>query len=368
MNSKQRNLLLVLILVIIVGIVFVIESRKANQGSEFSVVEVASPTKGMDLEMKEKMFEQAKEITTPDGFINTEPFSLADYIGEKVILIDFWTYSCINCQRTTPFLNAWWEKYEDDGLLMVGIHTPEFEFEKDYDNVAAAVEEFGIEFPIVLDNDYSTWRAYQNRYWPRKYLIDIDGFIVYDHIGEGAYEKTEKKIQELLSERRDRLGLDEVVNQDIVDIEPERALFVQTPEIYFGAARNNQIVNHVAYQEGLQLLSFPDDASGDHVYLDGAWSFTSEYVTTTEQGAKILLNYKAKNVFMVASADSDVRLRVTRNGDELGQEAGSSVEDGIVVVQADQLYKLIEDSSVGEHQLLIEVLDPGLRAFTFTFG
>ena len=204
MKSSQRNLLLVFVILLILGGIYTLESRKVDQGGEFDVVQVTSPSEGMDREKKEKMFDVAKEITTPNGYINIDDINIADAIGKKVILIDFWTYSCINCQRTTPFLNAWWDKYEDDGLLMIGIHTPEFEFEKDYNNVADAVKEFGIEFPVVLDNDFSTWRAYQNRYWPRKYLIDIDGFIVYDHIGEGGYDETEKKIQELLEERRVR--------------------------------------------------------------------------------------------------------------------------------------------------------------------
>jgi thiol-disulfide isomerase/thioredoxin len=133
------------------------------------------------------------------GYINThDGFRLSEIVGKKVVLVDFWTYSCINCQRTQPYLNAWYKKYKDAGLEIVGVHTPEFAFEKDRANVVAAVEKFGITYPVVQDNDYQTWGTYGNRYWPRKYLIDIDGYIVYDHIGEGGYEETEEKIQELL--------------------------------------------------------------------------------------------------------------------------------------------------------------------------
>ena len=144
---------------------------------------------------KSKRYSVAKEITTPDGFINTDgkPVTIGEFVGKKVVLLDIWTYSCINCQRTTPYLNAWYEKYKDDGLVIIGLHTPEFEFEKVYQNVLDATNRLGIKYPVVLDNDYSTWNAYQNRFWPRKYLIDIDGFVVYDHIGEGAYEETETK-------------------------------------------------------------------------------------------------------------------------------------------------------------------------------
>src|SRR3990167_6237732 len=147
-----------------------------------------------------------KEITSPSGFVNTGPFNLKDIVGKKVILLDFMTYSCINCQRTFPYLNAWYEKYKDQGLEIVGIHTPEFAFEKNIENVREAMRRFGILYPVVFDNDYATWRAYGNQYWPRKYLIDIHGDIVYDHIGEGAYEETEMKIRELLLERSRLLG------------------------------------------------------------------------------------------------------------------------------------------------------------------
>src|SRR3989344_7615215 len=135
--------------------------------------------------------EKYKEIVNPSGFVNTDGITVGSQVGKKVVLVDFMTYSCINCQRTFPYLNAWYKKYKDQGLEIIGIHTPEFAFEKDIENVREAMKRFGIMHPVVLDNDYATWRAYGNRFWPRKYLIDIHGDIVYDHIGEGAYEETE---------------------------------------------------------------------------------------------------------------------------------------------------------------------------------
>ena len=150
--------------------------------------------------------ERYVEMKNPSGFLNAEPFAFADLVGEKVILVNFLTYSCINCQRTFPYLNEWYTKYGEEGLAVIGIHTPEFAFEKDIENVRMALATYGIEFPVVLDNDYATWRAYGNNYWPRKYLIDIEGNIVYDHIGEGAYEETEEKIREALREREKKIG------------------------------------------------------------------------------------------------------------------------------------------------------------------
>ena len=153
-------------------------------------------------------FQQYTEIRNPSGYVNSEPFLLEDLVGEKVILLKFTTYSCINCQRTYPFVKFWDLKYRNEGLETIFIHTPEFSFEKDIDNVQAAMDEEGITFPVVLDNEYSTWRAYGNRFWPRMYLIDIHGNIVYDHIGEGAYDETDAKIAELIAERKEVLGLE----------------------------------------------------------------------------------------------------------------------------------------------------------------
>lgn len=153
---------------------------------------------------KEAEFRRAEEIVAATGFVNTGGVSLAEARGEKkVVLLEFWTYSCYNCQNVQPYVNAWHERYAGDGLLVVGVHTPEFEFEKEYANVEAAVGEAGIEYPVVLDNDWAIWDAYDNRYWPAIYLIDADGFIRHEHFGEGAYEETEARIQELLAERDD---------------------------------------------------------------------------------------------------------------------------------------------------------------------
>ncbi len=150
---------------------------------------------------KEKKFDRAAEITGPTGYINTDGISLEALKGDKVVLLEFWTYTCYNCQNAQPYISGYHDEYADDGLQVIGVHSPEFEFEKDYNNVAAAVQEAGIQYPVVLDNNYATWNAYNNLYWPAWYLIDSDGFIRYKHFGEGAYGETEKKIRELLKEK-----------------------------------------------------------------------------------------------------------------------------------------------------------------------
>jgi thiol-disulfide isomerase/thioredoxin len=150
---------------------------------------------------KEDTYQRAREITGSTGLINTDGVSIKGAVGEKVVLVEFWTYSCFNCQNAQPHINALYEKYNDDGLLVIGVHTPEFGFEKDFSNVQEAVKQTNIKYPVVLDNHYAIWNAYGQRFWPAWYLIDADGFIRYRHFGEGAYDETGQKIQELLDEK-----------------------------------------------------------------------------------------------------------------------------------------------------------------------
>jgi thiol-disulfide isomerase/thioredoxin len=154
---------------------------------------------------KESEYERASEITGSTGLINTDGVSIKEAAGEKVVLVEFWTYSCFNCQNAQPHINALYEKYKDDGLQVIGIHSPEFGFERDISNVRDAVAQANIEYPVVLDNNYAIWNAYGQRFWPAWYLIDADGFVRYKHCGEGAYEETDQKVQELLAER-DRIS------------------------------------------------------------------------------------------------------------------------------------------------------------------
>ncbi len=155
-------------------------------------------------------FKKYIEIVRPSGFVNSnnQPITIGEYVGKKVIVLNVMTYSCSNCQATFPYVNTWYEAYKDDGLIVIGLHTPEFAFEKDKDNVEEAMLKFGITYPVIMDNEYATWNAYGNRFWPRKYLIDIHGNIVYDHIGEGAYEETDAEIVKALVERKRVLGLE----------------------------------------------------------------------------------------------------------------------------------------------------------------
>ncbi|MEK6854351.1 MAG: thioredoxin family protein, partial [Nanoarchaeota archaeon] len=179
---------------------------------------------------------KAPELVGISDWINSKPLKLADLKG-KVVLVDFWTYTCINCIRTLPYLTLWQEKYSDKGLVILGIHSPEFDFEKDLENVKRAVAKYSIKYPVALDNDHDTWRAFRNNYWPHKYLIDVNGRIRYDHTGEGSYDRTEMAIQELLKERAEKMDEKVAIPKSISSpkgVTGVNFTSIATPEIYFG--------------------------------------------------------------------------------------------------------------------------------------
>ena len=267
------------------------------------------------------------EIVNPSGFVNTDGITIKELIGKKVILVDFLTYSCINCQRTFPYLNAWYAKYKDQGLEIIGIHTPEFAFEKDINNVREAMKGYGIMHPIVLDNNYATWGAYNNNYWPRKYLIDINGNIVYDHIGEGAYEETEMKIRELLEERAKLLGttLENRDNLLVVDSKSNGANNPRSPETYFGSERNEYLKNGVSGKSGEQSFIVPTSYTKNALYLDGAWNIKNEFAETVSE-SKIIYRYNAKEVYIVAESDVSSVVKVFQDGKLVFDSAGVDVE------------------------------------------
>jgi len=224
-NSK--NIFLVVVIIIVASSIYYLNSQRVvvqefNEQLDEQIsdvtVEVASDYIRDDEAIAKKIgfFSEAPELRGIAGYLNTDPNIRIQNLKGKVVLVDFWTYTCINCIRTFPFLNSWHEKYEDDGLVIIGVHTPEFEFEKLTENVQDAIDQYDIEYAVVQDNSYATWRDYANRFWPHKYIIDIDGFIRYDHIGEGGYTETERVIQGLLKERMERIGegkLEEEISQ-----------------------------------------------------------------------------------------------------------------------------------------------------------
>lgn len=381
MNTQERYALLTVVLIAIVGSIWYLQKDTVSHiGNTGEMILAGEQSTSMSATDKATQYPRAREIVNPSGFINSPipdgtgqaPFTLSEFIGKKVILVDIWTYSCINCQRTLPYITAWHDKYEDDGLLIVGIHTPEFEFEKVYENVQKAVKQFGIEYPVVLDNDYGTWNNYNNRYWPRKYLIDIDGYIVDDHIGEGGYEETERKIQELLQERAQRLGEESSVETSTVAVsattDPNKP---RTPEIYFGAWRNELWGNGTAKKVGATPTELPKVLLPNYFYLQGNWNIESEFAQANSAGDTIMLRYSGANVYMVAQSDMPTVVEVRIDGKLVPQTMrGTSVgADGTFTVHESKLYHIMSDQNGwGEHTIELIIKTPGLEAFTFTFG
>ena len=218
-------------------------------------------------------------------YLNTSPEELTKRIEDKVVLYDIWTYSCVNCIRTLPFITSWDEKYSEQGLLIIGIHSPEFEFEKNPQNVKAAIEKYGISYPVVMDNDMKTWKAFENNYWPRKYIADHEGNIRYDHIGEGSYQETEKIIQQLLNERSMAMGLENISENKLVSIEEFEHTLFRTPELYFGykfAQNRNQLGSEEGFQpEKIVKYSEPSIVELNKFYPIGNWKNNDDSMELT---------------------------------------------------------------------------------------
>ena len=334
-------------------------------------IQQSSGTTSSSESLLTKPGEKAPEITSPAGFVNTneKPITIGEFKGKKVVLVDMWTYSCINCQRTLPYIKAWYDAYHDQGLEIIGIHTPEFSFEKVQKNVEDAVAKAGIKYPVVLDNDYGTWNAFKNEFWPHKYLIDINGNIVYDHTGEGGYDLTEQAIRQALEERRAVLGLAASTTMATstmpVDATP---LLVGSPETYFGAARNQYLGNGKQSVVGMQNLTIPASIDVNTLYLAGQWNFSAESAVNSGP-AKIIYKYQAKSLYFVGDGKNPVRIKVLVDGKVPGELHGMDIDtQGNGTITDSRLYKLVEGSAYGEHTIEIQILDGNLEAFTFTFG
>ncbi|MEK9158040.1 MAG: cytochrome c biogenesis protein DipZ [Patescibacteria group bacterium] len=302
---------------------------------------------------------KAPEIIQGGVLFNSEPLTLEQLKG-KVVIIDFWTYSCINCQRTMPYLRAWHEKYADKGLVIIGVHAPEFEFEKSEKNVAQAIKDFKLTYPIVQDNDFATWRAYNNRYWPAKYFIDKEGYIRYSHFGEGAYDESEKVIQELLKEAG-ATDVSSKINNPTYQIQ------AKTPEIYLGYGRIEHFDSpETIKKDALGTYSTPKNVGSNEVAYGGAWNVMEEYANP-QKGSTLTLNFESKEVFLVMrTKDTPAKVKVYL--DNKMQNFGKDNINGVVTVDKDTLYRLISLPSAGKHILRLEFEDNNAELFAFTFG
>lgn len=300
----------------------------------------------------------APELVGLSDWINTAPLTIAGLKGQ-VILIDFWTYSCINCIRTLPYLKQWLEKYNDKGLVIIGVHTPEFEFEKDLKNVENAVERFKIHYPVALDNQYETWQAYHNSYWPAKYLIDQNGIIRYVHFGEGEYSETENAIRSLL-----KMPTLQASQQTHIAYRPT------TPEIYLGYQRAAN------YSSDIHLLpnktisySYDQPLEEDQIGLKGTWRASQEYISSESETASLELNFISNRVYIVLGGESNLPIQIELDGSPLPQKYHTmDTNQGRLFVKEDRKYDLANlQGDYGRHRLTLYI-PKGIKAYTFTFG
>ena len=317
-------------------------------------------------------FKKAPELVGISHYINTNPEELSEELKGKVVLYDIWTYSCINCVRTLPYITAWDDKYSEQGLLIVGVHSPEFEFEKDPENVKMAVDKHGISYPVVLDNEMETWKAFENRYWPRKYIADHEGYIRYDHIGEGEYQETEKIIQRLLSERAAGLGIQMTSAEQLVDIKEFEHTLFRTPELYFGyhfAQNRNQLGSQEGFQpEKIVTYSEPENIELHKFYPTGDWKNHEDSMELVSETGTIKLLYNAKEVNIVT--ENNAELEIFLDGKPLDSSySGADISsDNKLLVTEPNIYNIIDSEDSATHTMEIKIQGTGFKIFTFTFG
>lgn len=313
-------------------------------------------------------------ISDATHWFNSPPLTSESLRG-KVVLVDFWTYSCINCLRTLPYLKAWDEKYRDQGLVIIGVHTPEFAFEKDQRNVGQAIRDLGIKYPVAMDNQYAIWNAYNNQYWPAHYLIDAQGHIRDQHFGEGAYDETERMIQTLLKEAH--LGA-LAMNEGLVQVAGQGATAAamdtkRSPETYVGYARQQNLVSPEPVKRDVAAhYSTPRVLKPDQWALSGKWRISAEAAAVQSSGGAISYRFQGRDLHLVLGTlhGKPVRFRVTLDGGAPGADHGTDIDaQGNGVVREQRLYQLIRQSGkIGVHTFRIEFPDAGAEAFAFTFG
>ena len=346
-------------------------------------------------------FIKAPEFAQISGYINTpnnnSPITLSSLRG-KVVLLYIWTYTCINSIRPMPYIDDWNQKYSNKGLVIVGVHSPEFQFEKNYANVKDAVQRFGITYPVIIDSDHGTWNAYGNNYWPRFYLIDTQGYIRYDHIGEGGYDQIEKSIQSLLAERAALMGAKEISfsTKPTTVIKPRSLYYIDlrqstTPEIYVGY---NTARTPLGNPEGFkpdQTVSYSIPSNTNFkpsiAYLQGKWKNNPDNMELQNDTGKIALVYYAKSINIVAGGRGEGIVSNDNDNDKssagggYGQAAGNSTakisdnslgqdlsSDGSFRIDGQRLYNLAIHNNYAVHYILINVKGKGFQFYTFTFG
>jgi len=310
-------------------------------------------------------------------WLNSPPLTAQSLRG-KVVLVDFWTYSCINCLRSLPYVKAWAEKYKDQGLVVIGVHAPEFAFERNIDNVKKATHDLGIDYPVAIDNNYAIWRSLNNEYWPAHYFVDAQGRIRYHHFGEGDYAESEKVIQQLLAEAGHANATSVTTGLTSTSVMGVEAAAdnsdMKSPETYIGYSRAENFASPGGEaQDKSHTYAAPTQLSLNEWGLDGKWRVGEEHATLAAASGGIVYRFHARDLHLVLGPDKDgkpVRFRVSIDGAAPGAAHGSDVTpDGTGTVTEQRLYQLVrQGGDVKDHTFSIEFLDPGVEAYSFTFG
>jgi thiol-disulfide isomerase/thioredoxin len=311
-------------------------------------------------------------------WLNSTPLSFRQLRG-RVVLVDFWDYTCVNCIRTLPYVQAWHERYGGKGLTVIGVHTPEFTFAQYESNVERGVREFGLTYPIVVDNDREIWKAFANRYWPTKYLLDKDGYLRYAHFGEGAYRECEETIRELLLETNPTLAFPPLMDPIRGEDRDGAVCFQPSPELYLGNARG-RIGNEGGFQEdSIADYVLPPEIRENVFYVAGRWASTAEYMEAAGEGEHcILLKYEASgvNLVMAAPRGKACEVIVLQNGKPLSRaqktpdtrfRSVEGREESYLVVQSARMYALVDNHEFGPQMLELRC-PAGVAVFAFTFN
>ncbi len=308
------------------------------------------------------------------GWINSKPLTAKELKG-KVVLVDFWTYSCINCLRSLPYIRAWANKYKDSGLVVIGVHTPEFDFEKELPNVQKAVQKFGITYPVALDSNHAIWDAFHNEYWPAHYFIDAKGRVRFEHFGEGNYDQSERWIQQLLKEANAKPMPATAVSVRGEGVEAAAdSNDVRSPETYIGYARAEHFASPGGIKENREkLYTAPSQPRLNQWGLAGDWVDHQQIAELKSAGGKIVYHFHARDLHLVLGPTTDgkpVRFRVTIDGQAPGENHGVDTDaEGNGVVTGYRLYQLVrQKGAVTDRIFAIEFESPGVQAFSFTFG
>ena len=346
MSLKDYIYILIAIILIIIAGIYVDKSTKINLGIFSKLQNQNSNNVVPEFGVNFSDYGPAPDFKKGDNWLNSQPLTMASLKG-KVVLVDFWTYSCINCIRTLPYVTKWYDTYKDNGLVVVGVHTPEFSFEKNTNNVKNAISQFNIHYPVVQDNDYGIWTSYGNEYWPADYLINQKGEIVEEHFGEGEYDQTENDIRSLLG-----------LNAININVNSNNLNEIDSPEMYFGT---NRLANLTPNQSPSLIpadYTLSQNLALNNFSFGGKWQFSGPNVQLIGNSGQINLKFHSGKLYMVASSQKPANLTITVDGKQQPS----------VTVQASKLYTIFDSNDYADHTIEIDINQSGFQGFTFTFG